>query len=70
MEIPKPAGRGRPRKYPFGSMEVGQSVAFEPKSKREEVLIRRAAYSYAWNNKWKFVIRKLPANMLMVWRVE
>ena len=74
VEIPKKAGAfGRPNKYPFGRMDVGDSfiVPFDD----EDISRVRNRVSQAINKAQKkspsmrFTLRKLPEGV-RVWRVE
>lgn len=73
VPVPDNIGRrGQPPKYPFGDMEVGDSIV----AKR---LGRQAAYVYGWRNKKKFVSkiekRLRPGfvsnnDLFRIWRVK
>ena len=68
-DIPIP--KEKRAKYPFGSLEVGQSVIIDKEHTRD----KQMKYNAAANNygkKWgkKFVTRKTEDGYIRVWRVE
>ena len=57
------SGRGRPRVYPFGEMEVGDSIFTESKG------ARNAAGHYAKYHGKKFATRT-ENNGVRIWRIK
>lgn len=66
VPIPAPEGRGRPRKYPFGDMAIGDS--FEVEVSRE--VISPAASYYGSRNGKSFSVRTCADKTIRVWRVK
>ena len=67
VPTPKASGKGRPAKYPFSKMEVGQSVFIEgAKTGGKEYL---AASAIGRMKGWKFSGRSQDGG-LRIWRVE
>lgn len=62
VPIPEVTGKGK-SKYPFHSMEVGDSIFSESRS------IRQAAYAHARRNNKKFIVRYVEGGY-RVWRTE
>jgi hypothetical protein len=74
VPIPERTGVGAARKYPFGDMEVGDSLSFGDSKKFEKA--RRAATVFAKRNQVLFTSRKgyengeLTGQGGTIWRVE
>lgn len=64
--IPIPAGYCMARKYPFGEMEVGDSVLF---SVDEMKRARSYSHSFGLRHGRKFTTRKVDGGM-MIWRIK
>jgi hypothetical protein len=68
VPIPEGTGRGRPAKYPFAKMQVGDSFLVMG-SPNEQSTAQKSAHSFAQiNPKFKFVTRTLNHG-LRIWRV-
>lgn len=69
VPLPKRTGNsaGRPPKYPFGKMEVGQSVFFGGESSSSKAAI--AAHAYGRRQGKRFSARKADGGV-RIWRVE
>lgn len=69
IPLPKRKGNsaGRPPKYPFAKMDVGQSVFFDGESYSSKVCI--AAHAYGRRHGKRFSTRSVDGG-LRVWRVE
>lgn len=64
-DIPLPEHRGRPNKYPFPDMDVGDSFAVP----LDEVSsVRNAAYAWAFRHDWKLAVRKTDEGA-RCWRI-
>lgn len=71
IEIPASIA-GRPRKYPFGDLEVNQSffVPFDGKVERAVMnCLYTSASTYGRRNKKKFHIRRFPTGA-RCWRIK
>ena len=66
VPIPAASTGGRPSKYPFGKLEVGDSfvVPYVDASAKQ---IRQAAAAFGRRNQMKFVVREI-AEGTAVWR--
>jgi uncharacterized protein (DUF2249 family) len=62
--IPIPSTRG---KYPWGEMEVGDSIFIE--GAKTSSRISTLTHSYGLSNKKKFTVRKVDGGV-RVWRIE
>ena len=62
VPLPTSGGPGFPPKYPFGQMDVGDSVVV-PKGGRT------AAYVFAHRRNWRFACRPEGDDTFRVWRV-
>ena len=62
------SGNGRPPKYPFAIMEVGDSFMIPSLDAKKIRSARTAATLYGRNHKKKFISRK-QENGLRVWRI-
>lgn len=61
---------GAPEKYPFRSMEVGDSFAIPCDAEGKNKLVARISSAASWygtRNHCKFAVRSLP-NEIRVWR--
>ena len=67
---PRPSGMGRPPKYPFGSLKIGQTAIVTPKNRREVTLMRASAFGYAGRHGWKIETRTLDNGDLAVKRLR
>ena len=70
--IPLPVdGKGRPRVYPWGKMNVGDCFLIECKHTNIKKLntAKSAAFVYGKRHQMKFATRKVPEG-LRIWRVE
>ena len=63
----KSGGSGAPPKYPFGSMEVGESFFMEASSEEDIKPVRSAASRYAKRNGLEFASRTVDGGV-RVWR--
>lgn len=69
VPIPEKARTGRGRKYPWESMNVGDSIAFEAAAEYERA--RSASNAYARNHKGvKFTARQTLNGNYRIWRVK
>lgn len=68
FEIPT-QGAGRPRKYPFADMQVGDSVLFEGGKIGPKFKPYIAAQIWGRNNNAKFSGRTVD-NGVRIWRIE
>lgn len=67
VPMPTTSGKGRPAKYPFSEMEIGQSVFFDgARTGGKEYLAAQAAGRHKG---WKFSGRS-EGSGLRIWRVE
>jgi hypothetical protein len=57
-----------PVTYPFAKMDVGDSFAIPPDSRRETVAV--AALRYGRKHGMKFVVRLMPDRSYRCWRLE
>lgn len=64
--------RGRPPKYPFSQMEIGDSIVVPGKSSlTNECKAYNAAQQCARRMGWKFSARQeVPGETVRIWRVE
>lgn len=69
VELPKVdrSKHGRVNKYPFGSMEVGDSFSFAESDKRK---LQNACCIYGKRNNKFFLIRKDDLGTYRCWRIE
>lgn len=71
VDVPKSSGRGRPSKYPFSEMEVGDSLMFD--GEYRNVMYCQAylaAMNYGCRNyDKKFAGRKVEGGV-RIWRVK
>lgn len=65
---PRAAGAGRPEKYPFAKMKVGQMFEFPKDIKRSTA--NGAAVNGSKRYKMKFSVRALPNGIVGCWRVK
>lgn len=73
FKLPRPGygkGTGRPTKYPFSALSVGQTAILKPRNKRELTRIRAAVSMYASRNKVRFSTRKLGDGTFAVQRLR
>ena len=72
--IPIPvSGIGRPRKYPFKEMNIGDSfIIYEKYSRLNMSLMGNAArnWSKKGNYGYKFTLKKTEDNKIRIWRKE
>ena len=62
---------GRPTKYPFAALSIGQTAILKPRNKRELTRIRAAVSMYAYRNKKaRFETRKLDDGTFAVKRIR
>jgi hypothetical protein len=57
-----------PRSFPFNQMQVGDSFAIPPHTKRGTVAV--AAMRYGDKHGMKFVTKKMPDGSYRCWRTE
>lgn len=55
-----------PRRFPFDKMEVGDSFAIPPDTRRETVAV--AALRYGRKHDMEFVVRMVPDRTYRCWR--
>lgn len=69
ISLPASSGRGAKAKYPFGSMEIGDSFPI-PEGKKMSVYLSSRSWANSRKLLWKFSVRKDEAGAYRCWRVE
>jgi hypothetical protein len=67
--MPVGTGRGRPKKYPFGEMEVGDSIFFPNEPKGSQSNPSMASKNFSAGKDIKFVSRAENGGV-RIWRTE
>ena len=67
VELPKISRHGRPSKYPFSEMQVGQSFVVNEESLSG---VRASASNYGKKTSSKFAVRKCADGLYRCWRTE